>query len=116
MIVVETIKASASRQLTHFKFDITAKYFYSLHSIKGINSEWAENFYKEHLHIWNNFYKASPGKEGFEEYKKNFNPLIDTSDETGLNAEQKVISFACNGSPLSREKDDSLYQLIELAS
>lgn len=101
MIVEETIKARAIQLLTPYRFDIMAKYIYALQRVKGINSEWAENVYKEHLHIWNNFFEISPRKEGFEEYKKTFDHLIDTLGKTGFKAEQSVIPIAYNGSPLN---------------
>ncbi|MCM8525195.1 MAG: hypothetical protein NE327_01675, partial [Lentisphaeraceae bacterium] len=101
MIVQDTVRAKASQLLTPYRFDLMAKYIYAVQRVKGINSKWAENLYKEHLHIWNNFFEESPIKTCFEDFKNAFDNLIDDMAETGFNPEKGLIPLSYTASPLN---------------
>jgi len=101
MIVQESIKAKATQLLTPYRFDFMAKYIYADHRVRGIKSKWAENIYKEHLRVWNNFYEREPRKESFEDFKNAFDELIDSIGSKGYNADKGLIPISYNGSPLN---------------
>ena len=101
MIVQDIIKAKAIQLLTPYRFDIVAKYIYAKSRVNGINSEFAENLYKEHIHIWNGFFENEPRKSCFEDFKNAFDKLIDDIGQNGFKPDESLIPISYNGSPLN---------------
>lgn len=62
--------------LTPDRFDIPAKTLYAWYRDRGIRCDWGEFVYAAHLKAWNGFHEREPEKNGFADYKKSFNKIL----------------------------------------
>lgn len=64
--------------LTPRRLDIVAKVIYARAYLNGIQSEWPEYVYKEHIRAFNNFKEEDPKKEGYQDFNKSFINIIES--------------------------------------
>lgn len=93
------------------RFDLTAKYLFARHWSWGVHEIWAQQVYKEHLAVWNNFYeRLAPAnavyysctqeytpKHTFADFLKAYETLLQTIAMTGVDAQRSIIPLDRDG-------------------
>ncbi len=87
--------------LSAYRLDVIAKYIYAKHRELGVDSSWALNLYREHLHVWIDFFERDkdgrPYKVGFDNFLFAFNGILDSIKLDGFDSSKTLVPLATNG-------------------
>lgn len=87
-----TDEVSAIKLLRPERFDLLAKIIYGRDRKRGLNTDWAKNLYLEHLRAFNRLEERDgSGKVGAMRFLSEFNSLLDSVAESGLDARKSVV-------------------------
>ena len=77
--------------LTPLRMDLIPKLLYASYREAGLYTDYAENLYKEHLRLWNNFSEYdNPEKNTYEAFKGSFDTLLDSMRDKGFDSQYPV--------------------------
>jgi hypothetical protein len=85
------------------RFDLPIKHLFLKFYSKGIKSDFAENAYKEHLKLWNNFKEyGNPNKNTYDAFKSDFINIFNDIKNNNFNWEKSPVvidnnDFLLNG-------------------
>jgi hypothetical protein len=81
------------------RFDITAKTIYAQHKIMNVAVDWAEQLYHSHLFFWNrgDIHEFDGSKNDFNDFKKQFNELLQSISQYGVDPERGTVPLLDNG-------------------
>lgn len=80
------------------RFDIAAKHLYARYRENKYNTSFGEDVYKAHLKVWNNYNELdNPNKNCYDDFKENFDMILDSIKENGFNESKGTIPTTNEG-------------------
>jgi methyltransferase, FkbM family len=83
------------------RFDIIAKYLYAKYKKLGVQSNWAELLYMNHIYAFNGgIEEDGSGKDSVRDFLVNFDELLDSIARNGFDYDKSVVPIGVHGEPL----------------